>query len=98
MVKALLLSLVMSIYWPGDGFQKGHGSSSGHRLNASELTCAHKKWPFGTLVKLAYGSRSVVARIVDRGPFKRGRDIDCMPAVAHALHFPGLGHVRAELQ
>ena len=42
--------------------------------------------------------RSAVVRIVDRGPFIRGRIIDVSPAAASALGFrqAGLAHVRLE--
>jgi rare lipoprotein A len=64
------------------------------------LIAAHKTLPFGTKVKvinLANG-RSAILKIVDRGPFIRGRVIDVSPAAASALGFrqAGLAHVRIE--
>ena len=66
----------------------------------SGLIAAHKTLPFGTRVKvvnLANG-RSAILKIVDRGPFIRGRIIDVSPAAASALGFRGAGlaHVRIE--
>ena len=42
--------------------------------------------------------RSAIVKIVDRGPFIRGRIIDVSPAAASALGFrqAGLAHVRIE--
>jgi rare lipoprotein A len=64
------------------------------------LIAAHKTLPFGTKVKvinLANG-RSAILKIVDRGPFIRGRVIDVSPAAASALGFrqAGLANVRIE--
>jgi rare lipoprotein A len=42
--------------------------------------------------------KTVILKIVDRGPFIRGRVIDVSPAAASALGFrqAGLAHVRLE--
>lgn len=64
------------------------------------LIAAHKTLPFGTRVKVVNLSngRSAILKIVDRGPFIRGRIIDVSPAAASALGFreAGLAHVRIE--
>jgi rare lipoprotein A len=64
------------------------------------LIAAHKSLPFGTRVKVLNldNGRSAIVRIVDRGPFIRGRIIDVSPAAANALGFrqAGLAHVRLE--
>jgi len=66
----------------------------------SGLIAAHKTLPFGTRVKVLNldNGRSAIVRIVDRGPFIRGRIIDVSPAAASALGFrqAGLAHVRLE--
>jgi rare lipoprotein A len=66
----------------------------------SGLIAAHKTLPFGTRVKVVNldNGRSAILRIVDRGPFIRGRVIDVSPAAASALGFrqAGLAHVRIE--
>jgi rare lipoprotein A len=66
----------------------------------SGLIAAHKTLPFGTRVKVFNldNGRSAIVRIVDRGPFIRGRIIDVSPAAANALGFrqAGLAHVRLE--
>jgi rare lipoprotein A len=66
----------------------------------SGLIAAHKTLPFGTKVKVFNldNGRSAILKIVDRGPFIRGRVIDVSLAAASALGFrqAGLAHVRIE--
>jgi rare lipoprotein A len=66
----------------------------------SGLIAAHKTLPFGTRVKVVNldNGKSAILRIVDRGPFIRGRVIDVSPAAASVLGFrqAGLAHVRLE--
>jgi rare lipoprotein A len=65
------------------------------------LIAAHKTLPFGTQVKVFNldNGRTAIVKIVDRGPFIRGRIIDVSLAAASALGFRGAGlaHVRIEL-
>src|ERR1700704_693241 len=66
----------------------------------SGLIAAHKSLPLGARVKVVNldNGRSAVLKIVDRGPFIRGRIIDVSPAAASVLGFrqAGLAHVRVE--
>jgi rare lipoprotein A len=66
----------------------------------SGLIAAHKTLPFGTRVKVFNldNGKSAIVRIIDRGPFIRGRIIDVSPAAASVLGFrqAGLAHVRIE--
>src|ERR1700691_1835220 len=66
----------------------------------SGLIAAHKSLPLGTRVKVVNldNGRSAILKIVDRGPFIRGRIIDVSPAAASVLGFraAGLAHVRGE--
>lgn len=65
----------------------GARTASGERLHHDSLTCAHRTYPFGTLLKVKNpgNGRSVVVRVTDRGPFKRGRIIDLSYAAAKEL-------------
>jgi rare lipoprotein A len=74
---------------------KGGRTASGERMNPSGLIAAHRSLRFGTLVKVTNrrNGRTVVVRIIDRGPFVRGRVIDLSPAAAQALGFSGLAPV-----
>ena len=64
------------------------------------LIAAHKTPPFGTQVRVLNldNGRTAIVKIVDRGPFIRGRIIDVSPAAADALGFlrAGVAHVRIE--
>ena len=66
----------------------------------SGLIAAHQTLPFGTRVKVFNldNGKTAILKIVDRGPFIRGRVIDVSPAAASALGFrqAGLAHVRIE--
>jgi rare lipoprotein A len=82
---------IASVY----SYETGSGTASGERLNPQGLTAAHRTLPFGTRVRVTNNrnGRSVVVRINDRGPFKRGRIIDLTPAAASQLGISGLASV-----
>lgn len=65
----------------------GARTSSGERLHHDSLTCAHKTYPFGTLLRVTNPSndRSVIVRVTDRGPHTRGRIIDLSWGAAKEL-------------
>lgn len=93
------VSVVASIYWPGDGIvsKNDYDTSSGQRYDPNAFTCAaHEGVLLGTKLTLYFGRNSAVVTINDRGPFVRGRSLDCTPAVDKALHLDGLGRVRVE--
>lgn len=86
---------VASVYGTKGDRYAGGRTASGERVQPGALTAAHKRHPFGTLVRVTNrnNGRSVVVRVVDRGPFVRGRVIDLTPAGARALGFSGLAPV-----
>ena len=53
-------------------------TASGERLNQRSNTAAHRKLPFGTIVKVTNikNGKSITVKINDRGPFVKGRIID----------------------
>ncbi|KXB83996.1 putative rare lipoprotein A double-psi beta-barrel protein [Prevotella sp. DNF00663] len=65
----------------------GTRTSSGERLHHDSLTCAHRTYPFGTLLKVRNLSndKTVIVRVTDRGPYGRGRVIDLSWAAAKEL-------------
>ena len=95
-VKALVV--VASIYYPGDGVvaKNKYQTSSGQRYDQSAAKCAALKWPLGTMLHLVHGRNNIDVTINDHGPYRRGRALDCTPAVDKALHLGGLGSVRVE--
>ncbi len=65
----------------------GSRTSSGERLHHDSLTCAHRTYPFGTLLKVTNerNGKWVVVRVTDRGPHSRGRIIDLSHAAASRI-------------
>jgi rare lipoprotein A len=59
---------------------KFHGkrTASGAKFNMNALTAAHKKFAFGTKLKVTNeaNGKSVLVTVTDRGPFVKGREID----------------------
>ena len=68
-------------------------TTSGERMDPTELTAAHRTLPFGTRLKVTNqnNGKSVVVRINDRGPFIKGRVIDLSKAAAKELDFVSNG-------
>jgi len=64
------------------------------------LTDAHKRLPFGTLVRVTNLSnkRSLVVRINDRGPYAGGRIIDLSKHAASILGFQNRSVAKVRLQ
>ena len=91
---AIAESGIASVYGLSDGHAGGK-TASGERMNPTALVAAHRTLPFGTRVTVSHSGngKSVVVRIIDRGPFIRGRVIDLSPAAARALGFSGLARV-----
>jgi rare lipoprotein A len=78
----------------------GARTASGERLHHDSLTCAHRTYPFGTLLKVTNlaNNREVIVRVTDRGPFVRGRIIDISYEAAQQLGMlaQGIGMVEVE--
>jgi len=53
-------------------------TASGELYDRAKKTAAHRKLPFGTIVKVTNtkNSKSVIVKINDRGPFVKGRIVD----------------------
>lgn len=62
-------------------------TSSGIRLHHDSMTCAHRTYPFGTMLKVTNPANGKVVRVkvTDRGPFRKGRIIDLSWGAAKAL-------------
>jgi rare lipoprotein A len=86
---------IASYYW------QDQMTASGERFNRHAMTAAHRSLPFGTRVRVTHArtGRSVVVRINDRGPFKKGRVIDLSESAAKAIGMTGAGlaHVRIDV-
>jgi rare lipoprotein A len=85
--------------WYGRRFQ-GRKTASGERFDRDEMTCAHRRLPFGTVVRVTAikTGRSVEVRVNDRGPYGPGRIIDLSEAAAEELGMIDAGVIRVELR
>jgi len=81
--------------WYGDRFARKR-TASGARFNPNAMMAAHRSLPFGSRVRVTdrRSGRSVLVRIVDRGPHVRGRVIDVSRAAARKLGFLRRGTAR----
>ena len=77
--------------WYGPGLY-GNRTACGYTLSPRLRGVAHKTLPCGTAVTFRYGTRTVTARVVDRGPFS-SREWDLTASTKRALGFPSGGSV-----
>ena len=79
-----------------------HGlrTASGEAFSANRLTAAHRSLAFGSrvLVTNLANQRSVIVRINDRGPHRRGRLIDLSEAAAQKIGMLRSGTARVRVQ
>ncbi len=68
----------------------GDGVACGGTLGVNQIGVAHKTLPCGTKVTIRYRGRTIIAPVIDRGPFISGREFDLTGAAARALHFDGV--------
>lgn len=83
------------------GGRAHHGSkmANGQRFDQNSDSCAHKRHPFGTRLRVSRaGGRSVVCVVRDRGPFIRGRIVDLSHAGARAIGLMGAGIARVTVE
>jgi rare lipoprotein A (peptidoglycan hydrolase) len=71
-------------YYGGSDHLCGHRTASGGVLNCGAMTAAHRTLPFGTVLTVQSGGRSIQVTVTDRGPFT-GAFLDLSPAAASAL-------------
>ncbi|MBR2243289.1 MAG: septal ring lytic transglycosylase RlpA family protein [Prevotella sp.] len=65
----------------------GRKTASGERLYNDSLVCAHKSHKFGTLLKVVNpaNGKEVIVKVIDRGPYMKGRIIDLSIRAAREL-------------
>jgi rare lipoprotein A (peptidoglycan hydrolase) len=72
-------------------------TASSRPFHETELTCANKILPFGTLLAVSNAGRRVIVVVSDRGPYIPGRALDLSTAAANAVGLPGVGGVHVEI-
>lgn len=77
----------------------GRKMSNGERYHRDSMTCAHLKYPFGTLlrVKNPLNGKEVIVEVTDRGPFSKRYVIDLSKAAARELGFIRQGFCQVEI-
>ena len=65
----------------------GRKTASGERMHHDSLTCAHRTFPFGTMLRVTNpaNGKSVIVRVTDRGPYVKGRIIDLSARAAREI-------------
>ncbi|MFV0415921.1 MAG: septal ring lytic transglycosylase RlpA family protein [Chthoniobacterales bacterium] len=73
----------------------GRLTANGETYRRHDMTAAHKKLPFNTMVRVTNleNGREVIVRINNRGPYIRGRIIDMSLAAAKVLQMEKSGVV-----
>lgn len=95
---ALLAETGTAVHY-SDNFQ-GRKTASGEIFDQNQLTAAHKKFPFGTRVKVTNleNDRSVIVKINDRMARKNSNAIDLTRHAAKELGFVKQGKARVNLE
>jgi len=85
--------------WYGPNFHGKH-TSNGEVYNMHARTAAHKTWPMDTMVRVhnLQNGKSTVVRINDRGPFVRGRIIDCSYAAGKEIGLDRMGIAKVSIE
>lgn len=65
----------------------GKKTASGAKYSHNKYTAAHRKLPFGTILKITNETtgKYVIVEVNDRGPFSKGREIDLSKKAYMAL-------------
>lgn len=78
----------------------GKQTANGEIYNKYALTAAHRKLPFGTVVRVKNmkNGRQVLVRVNDRGPYAKGRVLDVSRRAAEALKMVHSGVVPVTME
>ena len=86
--------------WYGKDFH-GKLTANGEVYDMYGVTAAHKELPLNTVARVTNidNDKSIILRINDRGPFVKGRILDCSMGAAKKLgfHTAGTANVKIEI-
>jgi rare lipoprotein A len=87
------------ISWYGPGFHNKK-TANGEIFNKHELTAAHRTLQMPSLVRVTNleNGKSIIVRVNDRGPYKRGRVMDVSERAAELLGFKSQGTAKAKIE
>lgn len=80
--------------WYGGKTMWGRHTACGQILRPTTVGVANKTLPCGTPVKFIWHGHSVIAPVIDRGPYVKGRAWDLTSAAAESLEFEGIGRIQ----
>jgi rare lipoprotein A len=82
------------------GADQGHRTASGERFDPHALTAAHRRLPFGTIIRVTnqLNGKSVDLRINDRGPWRGHRILDVSEEAANVLDMKRAGTVPVTIE
>lgn len=85
--------------WYGPRFH-GRKTANGEIFDQEAFTAAHKKFRFGTLLRLTNpnNEKSIIVRINDRGPYIKGRELDLSKAAADELGILERGVAKLDIE
>jgi rare lipoprotein A len=77
-----------------------HLTASGERHYSDSMVCAHKSYPFGTLLKVTNlrNGEEVIVKVNDRGPFVKGRIVDLSYGAAKKIGIISAGIVEVKVE
>ena len=79
----------------------GRRTASGKLFDMNKLTAAHKKFPFGTKLRVTNESngKSVIIEVTDRGPFVKGRELDLSKKAFFTIaSSSGAGYIKTTIE
>lgn len=79
--------------WYGPGLY-GNSTACGQTLRPGTIGVAHKTLPCGTAIRFVYEGRSLITRVIDRGPYSAGNAFDLTNGARRLLGFEGVDRVR----
>ena len=90
---------IASFYGLDDGFH-GKLTANGEVFDMNGMTAAHRTLPLGSLVRVTNleNDKTVTLRINDRGPYAKGRILDCSYGAAIKLGFLDQGVTRVKIE
>lgn len=85
--------------WYGPNFHGKH-TSNGETYDMHARTAAHKTWPMDTMVRVnnLQNGKSTIVRINDRGPFVKGRVIDCSYKAGKEIGLDRMGIAKVSIE
>lgn len=77
----------------------GRRMANGEIYHRDSMTCAHLKFPFGTMLKVRnpLNDRTVIVRVTDRGPYSKRFILDLSRAAARELDIIRAGFTMVEI-